>query len=65
MLIFFFSISSYAHDRIGTDRPDQTVAATLTPAHYFQAEFGVSHIQDTKNISSKVSGTKSAARYWK
>lgn len=45
----FTYVNCYAQDRINTDRPDQTEAATLTPAHYFQAEFGFSHVQDNED----------------
>ncbi len=40
--IFLFFLTSWvnAQERISADRPDQTEGATLTPYHYFQAEFG-------------------------
>ena len=40
IFLFFLSSQVNAQERISADRPDQTEGATLTPAHYFQAEFG-------------------------
>ncbi len=42
ILFCFFAIPAidHAQDRINADRPDATEAATLTPRHFFQAEFG-------------------------
>ena len=40
IFLFFLSFRVNAQERISADRPDQTEGATLTPPHYFQAEFG-------------------------
>jgi hypothetical protein len=42
ILFFLFAMTATAHaqERITADRPDATEAATLTPRHFFQAEFG-------------------------
>lgn len=39
--LYSFSFLVNAQDRISADRPDATEGATLTPYHYFQAEFGI------------------------
>ena len=53
LFLFLFSfpaINIIAQDRISADRPDQTEGATLTPKHYFQAEFGFGAVnQDDYN----------------
>ena len=43
IIVFAIGVSLNAQDKIETDRPDQTELATLTPLHYFQAEFGYTH----------------------
>jgi hypothetical protein len=40
ILFSFLAATAHSQERISTDRPDATEAATLTPRHFFQAEFG-------------------------
>jgi hypothetical protein len=47
--LFFAAINVNGQERIATDRPDQTELATLTPLHYFQAEFGFGTINSGDN----------------
>jgi hypothetical protein len=39
-IFFTLSLITTAQERISADRPDLTEGATLTPPHFFQAEFG-------------------------
>ncbi|MBD0332043.1 MAG: transporter [Chitinophagaceae bacterium] len=40
LISVLFCISSFAQEKIDTDRPDQTESVNVVPKKYFQAEFG-------------------------